>query len=205
MALTPTQIFGAFSNVNNLLSNFFAVDVVGIYNQDNFEQIFKEARPVRAEVRETSTVMNHPVETGVILSDHHIINPVEISITLTINSEFYDSVYNQIKNAFIAATLLSVQTRTSVYNKMIIANMPHQENPDTFDMVIMNLHLKEVLFVVPNSVSEAAQPQNFSPSDPANSNTVSTGQKYPARISATQISAVQSFLTANAFKFLGGI
>ena len=43
MALTPTQIFGAFSNVNNLLSNFFAVDVVGIYNQDNFEQIFKES------------------------------------------------------------------------------------------------------------------------------------------------------------------
>lgn len=205
MAITPNALFSAFSNIANLLSNFAAVDIVGIYNGETLDQIFTDARPLKAEVRETSTVMNHPVETGVILSDHHIINQVEINLSLMIKSEFYNSVYGQIKNAFIAATLLSIQARTGIYNNMIIVDMPHQEDPEYFDAIVMALHLKEVLFVVPNSVSTLPQPANFSPADPANTNTVQAGQKYPSIISPTQTAAVQSVLTATTFKIISGL
>lgn len=198
------NIFSIGQVVLDLLNNGSSVDVVGIYNGE-LRQVFADARPLRAEVRETSMVMKHPVETGTIIADNHIINPVEINLLLIIKSEFYSSVYGQIKQAFVAGDLLSIQTRTGVYNNMIIANMPHLENPDAYDAVTMSLNLVEVLYVMPVSVAAQPLPANFSPAEPADISTVQTGLKYPVAISSTNAAAVQSIITGFAFKFLGGV
>lgn len=200
MAINPTTIFSAISNIADLLNNFFPVDVVGIFDSESLQQVFENARPIKAEVRETSMVMKHPVETGTMIADNHIINPIEINLSLFIGSEFYNSVYTQIRQAYIAGTSLSVQTRTGVYGNMIIADMPHTEDTDTFDAVIMALHLTEVIFVVPNSVSPLPTPANFSPRDPVNSNIITAGQKYPSIIANPNITAVRSIFTTSAFK-----
>ena len=79
---------------------------------------------MKATVRETSKVMEHPVETGIMLSDHHIINPVEIDIPLIVTSSStgllgallgnlatnYAATYAQIRQAFYNATPLTVKT-----------------------------------------------------------------------------------------------
>lgn len=178
MAINPNTIFGNLVTLADVLNITSNADAVGIFNSDTLQQVFENARPLRADVRETSMVMNHPVETGVVLSDHHIINQVEITILLMINSQFYNSTYEQIRASFIAADKLFVQTRTGVYNNMIIADMPHLEDTEHFDAITMALHLKEIIFIVPNSVSPTAQPSNYSPIEPANTNTVLIGQKY---------------------------
>src|SRR4051812_11635107 len=84
------------------------IDIVGIY--DGFNQVFADARPLKALLRETSKIMEHPAETGVTLADHHIINPVEIEIPLIITSDAYTATYQQIKTAFLAPALLTVKT-----------------------------------------------------------------------------------------------
>lgn len=175
--ITPQSIL---SNVNfgiNLLTGSLAYDTVGIFNQQSFQQVFSDARPVKASVRETSRVMDHPVETGVVLSDHHVINPSDIFVTMVINSRFYASTYQQIKAAYVNATLLSVQTRPTVFPNMIIAAMPHEEDPDMFDIITINLHLREVLYVTPSSIAPATQPANYSPNDPKNFTTIKRGQQ----------------------------
>lgn len=198
------SIFSAAQVALDLLNNGSSVDVVGIYN-GTLRQVFAEARPLNAEVRESSMIMKHPVETGTVIADNHIINPVEINILLIIKSEFYNSVYGQIKQAFVSSELLSVQTRTGLYSNMIIADMPHIENPDAYDAVTMHLRLVEILYVVPVSVATQPLPANFSPAEPANSSTVQTGLKYPVAISSSNGAAVQSIITGFAFKFLGGL
>lgn len=205
MAINPSAIFSALATASDLLSNFFAVDIVAIYDAETFEQVFADGRPIRAEVRETSTVMNHPVETGTMLSDHHIINQTEINMVMFVKSDFYNSVYVQLRNAWVAATKLSVQTRTGVYHNMIIVDMPHIEEPDTFDAVTLLIRFKEVIYVVPNSVSELPAPPNFTPIDPVNSNTVLAGLKYPAAVTNPNVAAVQALLTGGSFKLLGGL
>jgi hypothetical protein len=147
------------------------VDIVGLY--DDSGQVYAQARPLKASIRETSKIMEHPVETGVVLSDHHIINPVEIELPLFVPSTDYASTYQQIKADFLAATLLSVKTPVNVYGSMIIADMPHEESPEHFNAIIIGLRLKQVLFEVPGSAQPL--PANYSPAASTNQNTVPSG------------------------------
>jgi hypothetical protein len=157
--------------------NLSGQDIVGIFDNSTFAKVFTNSQPLRGEIIETSKVMQHPVETGVIISDHHIINPIRITMQMMIASEFYSQDYQQMRTAFINATNLTVQTKTGVYGNMIIAEMPHQENPDIFDSIVISLNFQEVLFIAPVSVSPAPAPANYSPANPVDSNTVQTGQQ----------------------------
>lgn len=157
--------------------NLSGEDIVGIFDNTTFVKVFSNSQPMRGDIIETSKVMQHPVETGVTISDHHIINPIRINIQMMVSSAFYAQDYQQMRTAFINATNLTVQTKTGVYGNMIIAEMPHQENPDIFDSIVISLNFQEVLFVAPVTVSPAPAPANYAPADPVNSNTVQTGQQ----------------------------
>lgn len=197
------NIFSNISTISDLLNNFAAVDVVGIFDE-NLQQVFQEARPLKADVKETAQVMTHPIETGVKIADNKIINQVEITLNVMINSRYYNSVYTQIKQAFVSGTLLSIQTRTGVYPNMIVRSMPHQETPDEYDSIIMQLDFIEVLYAVPTSVSAQSAPANFKPADEINSNTVQSGIKSPTILTTENVQVVQGVLGGLAFKQLGG-
>ena len=115
------------------------VDIVGIFSDTS--QVYVHARPMKASVPRNLKVMDHPVETGVVLSDHHIINPVD-EIPMVVPAVYYAAVYQQIKADFLAATMLTVKTPVNVYGSMIIADMPHEESPEHFNAIIIGLHLK---------------------------------------------------------------
>src|ERR1700710_65297 len=104
MALSATALLADLAVGLDLLAGS-NVDIVGIYNDT--AQVYVQARPLKASVRETSKIMDHPVETGVVLSDHHIINPVEIDLPLIISSQYYAQTFSQIRQAFVNATALS--------------------------------------------------------------------------------------------------
>jgi hypothetical protein len=124
-----------------------SVDVVAVLDAD-FNQVFGGARPMKATVSETSKVMEHPVETGVTITDHRIIMPVEIELSMLIGLD-YRSVYQQIKQLWRNATLLTVQTRTDSYPNMLISDIPHDETGEMFDVAPLAIKMREVLFVTP--------------------------------------------------------
>ena len=161
------DLITTIENALGILSG--AADVVGIFDSQSLGQLFINARPLKAGVRPTSQLMNRPAETGVLLSDHKIINQVEIELPLMISQDYYGAVYQQIKTAFRDSTLLIVQTRTDVYPNMVIQDMPHAETPDIYDSVVVTLKLKEVLF--------APAPSTYDPVDETNSDTVQSGQQ----------------------------
>lgn len=166
-----------------------------------FGQMFVHARPMKATIRETSKVMEHPVETGVVLSDHHIINPVEIDIPLVISSQYYAQTFSQIRQAFINATALSIKTRVGVYSDMIIADMPHEEEPEMYDVITVALHLKQVIYVVP--AANGGTLVNFQPADPLNSNTTASGLQSAVTLVGSGLTAATAAASyANLGKFL---
>lgn len=183
---TPASILpNAILGIELLLGSFDS-NKVAIHDQDTFDQLFADANEMRIDVRETSKVMDHPVETGVTLSDHHVINPVQIELSLIIKSQFYASTFQQIKSAFVNATLLAVQTNAGVYSNMIIAELPHEEDPEMFDAIKVGLRLREVLFVAPASITQTSgnvnlttASQDYAPANPENGNTVNRGLQTP--------------------------
>jgi hypothetical protein len=171
-------------------------------------QQFPTARPLKAFIRETSKIMEHPLETGVMLADHHIINPVEIEIPVVIantgggliNSLIggasipYATVYAAIRQAFIDAVPFSIKTNVGVYSDMVIWEMPHEEDPERFDVITINLKFRQAIFI---NAGATAPNSNFQPLDPLNTNTLATGLQQAATI-GTQVLAGASGIASYA-------
>jgi hypothetical protein len=126
-------------------------DDVCLLDANTFAQLVEPARPVRLSVKEHSKVMEHPIETGATITDFTITLPVEISMTLILTMGGYRGVFQQLQQLHQSATLLIVQTRTTSYAPMLIAEMPHEETTDMVDGVTVSLRLKQVLLVTASS------------------------------------------------------
>jgi len=171
--------------------------ILGIPNVTaSIGQLFINARPMKATIRETSKVMEHPAEIGITLTDHHIINPVEIDIPLIVSSEFYAATFSQIRQNFIGATPLAVKTRVGVYSDMIIADMPHEEDSDKFDVITINLHLKQVIYAVPgNGTIPGGTVTNYQPLAADNSNTQASGLQQASTLGTQLLTSAGSIST----------
>lgn len=121
----------------------YAVDVVGVYDED-YNQVFTNARPMKATINKDSKMMEHPTERGLTKTDFKVIQPIEIQLSMLLVSDDLTSVYRVIDGLFNASTKLIVQTRSGIYTNMIIKSMPHDETVDVYGGLIMSLSLKEM-------------------------------------------------------------
>lgn len=150
-----------------------ANDQVGVFDQ-NFNQVFAAARTMKAVIKEEARAMEHPLETGAVITDHRIILPVEIELSMFVQSGDVQDIYQEIRQYYLNSTLLLVQTRTTVYANQFIVGMPHEEDPDQFDAITIGLKLKQAQVVTSQSIV------NVTPKKAANSSTVSRGTQQPA-------------------------
>lgn len=162
--------------INQLLTNLgysFFSDSVAVFNQE-FEQLFISARAIKASVKESSRIMEHPIENGTVISDHRIILPIEIELILILSSDDYQDVYKNIKQFYTSSTLLVVQTRSDIYQNQIIASMPHEEDPAQYDVLEISLNLRQIQF--------AQAEYGVKPLSPRNENNINRGalQSNPA-------------------------
>lgn len=183
-------IIGAVTNFTQSILSMFGVDVVGIYDNDTFDQIFNTARPVKANINRQAKVMEHPIESGALVQDFIIILPVEIELSLLLTGDEYAATYQAIKNYFLTGTQVSIQTRADVFPNMLIQGMPHEESPDMFDVIPLALKFKQIQQVLVQyqqlSATQTTQPQDQS--------TVNAGAKQPQESALYQIGS-----------FLGGL
>jgi hypothetical protein len=121
-----------------------AADVVGVFDE-NMAQAFPLARPGKAAVTESATLAEHPVESGGVIVDNRVIEPTEIELYLYVTR--YEETYPEIREAFLGQKLLTVQTRTGIYENMAITEMPHEEAPDMEGAIVLSLSLREIRLV----------------------------------------------------------
>lgn len=149
-------------------------DTVAIFDQ-NFQQLFALARPIKATVKEAAKLMEHPLETGSTFIDHTIILPVEVELSLIPTYGEYRNVYEAMRQAFRNRDLLVVQTKTGTYDNLLIESMPHEEDPEMYDTVTIAVTLREVQLI---QAQFNKLPLNRV-RNPANSSTVDKGQQRP--------------------------
>ena len=161
-----------------------AQDVVAVLASE-FTQVFPKARAMKATVIRASKAMEHPLETGATITDHRIVLPVTIELSLILSSDDYKAVYQQIRDLFHRGELLTVQTRVDSFPSMLIEKMPHDETPEMIDGVALGLSLKEAQFVQPKfSTIKAAAPRD--------TNTVQKGQQQPTETPPAKKASVLS-------------
>lgn len=160
---------GVETTVANLFSGLRAPmrDQIAVFDQ-SYSRVFRKADILDVRVREDARAMEHPVENGTIITDHRIILPVEIEITLSCTSSDYASVYGQIRQNFYDAELFTVQTRTAVYENQMLTAMPHTETSEIMNGVLIILNFRQVLIVTAVTVYSA---KNASDADTVNRGT----------------------------------
>lgn len=124
-------------------------DLVCILDNENFQQLFSAASPMRMTIRETKRATTYQVEDGSTRSDHVVVDPVEISIDLIFEDEFARDGYEQIRQAWNENRLVSVQGKVSTYPNMLITEIPHEESPDYGMGISMPMRLIEWRSVQP--------------------------------------------------------
>ena len=129
-------------NLKNVVGSA-AQDVVGIFDQ-KLNQVAKNARAIKATVRQEAKLMEHPLEDGSTISDHKVIQPVSIDLSVVTQGGTAKNVYDELVKRFKSADLLTVMTKVGVYDGMVIEAMPHDETPDMMDEVTIAVRLKEV-------------------------------------------------------------
>lgn len=136
-----------------------AQDVVAVFDAD-FNQLFADARTMKVDVKEIGKLMKHPIENGESVVDHLVVEPIEIVLSMVLTPETLVDTYNQIKQIFLGANVLQVQTNVALYGNMAIEALPHKEDPEHFDTITMQLKLSECQFVTASVSQLPDAPQN---------------------------------------------
>jgi len=164
-------------------------DVVGVFDQD-LNELFEDARAVRALVRPIKKVMKHPLEDGDTITDFRVFEPVTIELSVILRPETYQDTFQQIMDAYRSDSLLTVQTKVASYGNMTITEPPHDETPDMADTVAVALKLEGVRFVTPQYAPLPASNVKKS----SNASTVKGGQKQGQEASPKKSSAAYDLI-----------
>lgn len=166
--------------------------VTGIFNQ-SYQQIFLNARIMRVSAHEDATVMEHPVESGAITTDHRIINLIKLDLSIIIEPANVKNIYTEIKQNYTNGTLLTVQTLTTSYKSQFITGLPHEEDSKLFRAIVLNLSLCEF------RTTQTNQQPIIVPINPNDTPTVNRGTQLP--LSVTQIQTLEAKINAPANPF----
>lgn len=116
------------------------------------------------EVDETSKIMEHPIESGVVIADHKVINPVEARLRLTMPVYEYEPVIKELRGYYENGTKLSIHSKAHIYDNMVVCDIPHSETPRNVSRLTFTIRLKQALVVMPQYIrlpkSAVKKPKN---------------------------------------------
>lgn len=145
------------------------VQILDKNNQPLFPSVFSV---IDVEVIESSRAFTQPLENNTMIIDHKVIDPVDLKLSVLLNSEEYQSGYDFFKSLFLNSSEVVIKTKATLYERMILIDMPHDENADVFDTFILNLSFREV-------IEESAIKSSFVPANADDSSTVNVGRIVP--------------------------
>lgn len=174
----------------DLISNLGIVSTqqqryIAILDQD-YNKLLDQIIILDVKVKQDKLAMQHTIETGSVITDYTVLRPVEIDISILINTPDYQDIYFQILGYYENSTLLTIQTKTAIYENQFLTSIPHVENAEMYNAFAMVLKFQQAQIVQAT--------YNVSPKYPSNSQIVNRGtQQATAANDQQTINAAQSF------------
>ena len=126
---------------------------------------------IKADVDITSDLCDFPIETGSIITDNAIVQPITIKVQIALPTAFATRIYAEMIKYYQKKKYIMVQTKFAMYRNMVIQSMPFKLENETIDRPIVELTLRQVVEVEPqyinigNGNSEIKNPKDASDSD----------------------------------------
>ena len=96
-------------------------------------------------VNEVSKLMAHPREDGSSAIDHKVDLPISITIPMIMRADEYRETYGALRQAKIAGTRLTVQTKSFTHTDMFLESIPREEVTEKFDTITVIVNLIQAI------------------------------------------------------------
>lgn len=162
--------------------NIFQSDVQ-VLDGGNFSVLFESTTPMRVSTTEEFKPTKFTVESGEERSDHIVKSAIEITIDFIITGDNARDQFDQLRQAAREHRLVTIQTRMSSYDNMLIESLGLDETIDIFQGAAIPVRFSEWREVEPEygelKVSQVA--------DPKQSSTVKRGRQTGSDASPEQV------------------
>lgn len=129
-----------------------------------------------AKVNIESDLCDHPIETGKVLTDASVLQPISAQVEVAMPTFFAERIYNSMLDLQRKKeSKIILQTKYGVYKNMVLQNFTYGLDRNTVDRALFTLSLREIMEVQPYGnfnflASEASNIKEVSDAD-----TVSNG------------------------------
>lgn len=97
-----------------------------------------------ADVDISSDLCDHPVESGSVITDNAIINPIAMKVKVALPTAFATRIYDQMIKFYQKKKYIMVQTKFAMYRNMVIEAMPFKLDNETVDRPVVELSLRQI-------------------------------------------------------------
>ena len=160
----------SFNLIQNALGFIFNKKRFAVYEEPikGYDvEVLKGMSVLSYNVNNDSQFMEHPIESGAKIADHHVFNPIEISCKVAMppkssifdypdlndlifgSSETFEDTYKQLKALYDGSKRVRIKTEADVYDNMYITGLPSDVDSNTADRQIFYITFKQALVVEP--------------------------------------------------------
>lgn len=103
-----------------------------------------------ATVNIESDLCDHPIETGQVITDASIIQPISAEVNIVMPTAFYTVIYEEISKYYKEKKKIILLTKFGVYPDMVVSAMPYKLERGTVDRAVITLKLRQIMEVEPD-------------------------------------------------------
>lgn len=195
-----------FNIIQNVLGFIFNKKRFSVYLND--VEVLTGMSVLSYNVNKDSQFIEHPIETGATIADHHIYNPIEISCKVAMppkasvidtydlsdfifgKSESFEDTYKLLDSMYKNSVKLRIKTDADVYENMYITGLPSDVDSSTADRQIFYISFKEAITIQPQYIKMAVS----SVKNASNASYTKTGEVLPSKMSDETASKSKSWL-----------
>ncbi|MBP5789234.1 MAG: hypothetical protein J6W29_03265 [Neisseriaceae bacterium] len=96
-----------------------------------------------------SDLCDHPIETGQVVTDAAIIQPVSAELNIVMPTAFYTAIFEEVAKYYREKKKIILLTKFGVYSNMVISAMPYRLEHGTVDRPVIALKLRQIMEVYP--------------------------------------------------------
>ena len=89
-----------------------------------------------------------PLETGVVITDHIIYNPKNVSIQAYISNDDEETLL-ELETLYLSGASLKIRAENQIIDKVVIAGKPNEITGTVFDKTLYSINFKETQEVTP--------------------------------------------------------
>lgn len=144
---------------------------------------------LNATVNQTSDLCTHPVESGGIITDNAIINPLKATVNIAMPTFYYTRIYDNLLSYYTGKRKIMLQTKFGFYKNLVLVGIPHTLDNKDVDRIPIKLELQEVIEVFPTRIYDETITANNA-LNPEDADTKNLGQQKPTEDTYESLRAV---------------